>query len=360
MTGKRSQNTEIWLLRLIVVVLLIVLASLGYYIVNSKPCVCELSMIHPTNVHLDIISTQQLLVETFPEASTEINLLPDVIFKEQLCTFNLKRDKACDIVINHSVYIDTLMGEYIIPKHYHPPDITTVTTVDQICQGYNLIFEKGALFSYTNFLGVPLQQDPNDAFAIMDLIWRLKPDLMIELGTAGGGSAFFYAFIMTAYNKDAKVITIDPKRTFDWNQRNVKRVCPHCTYARDTKLWNSTTINFFNDIPVNVVPMVENLIKKWGSKNVLVMEDGNHLTKTVHENINAYAKFVTPGSYLIVQDTKMKRLYHRKDIDPAAAVDIFLSSPGIGQQFAIDRTFEYYLCGQHAKGFLKRKSSDRK
>mmetsp|Transcript_29246 Transcript_29246/g.49368 ORF Transcript_29246/g.49368 Transcript_29246/m.49368 type:complete len:83 (-) Transcript_29246:1883-2131(-) len=71
----------------------------------------------------------------------------------------------------------------------------------------------------------------------MDLLWRLKPDVLIELGTNGGGSAFFYAFIMRAYNPRAKVITIDPKRTIDWNIEQVRGVCPHCINARDTMLW---------------------------------------------------------------------------------------------------------------------------
>jgi hypothetical protein len=51
---------------------------------------------------------------------------------------------------------------------------------------------------------------------------------MIELGTAGGGSAFFYALIMNMYNKDAKVITVGPKRTEDWNKQNVTE----CALAR--------------------------------------------------------------------------------------------------------------------------------
>lgn len=220
-----------------------------------------------------------------------------------------------------------------------------------------LLLEGIIIIILIKILGVPLQQDPNDAFAIMDLLWRLKPDLLIELGTAGGGSAFFYGFIMKMYNPLAKVITIDPKREVDWNRKLVHTVCPHCVYARNTNLWNSSTINFFKEQPVKMVDRVQAMIDKWGSKRVLVMEDGNHLTETVLENINAFAKFVTPGSYMIIQDTKMKRLYHHDEIDPASAINTFLSSnDGIGREFYVDRTFEYYLCTQHAGGFLRRKN----
>jgi cephalosporin hydroxylase len=365
---KANPNSELRLLRSVVVILLVFLSSLGYYVVNLKDCNCAQPDSNTNNQPELIIKMNDIrpcaaaindfLVDVFPESSVEINLLPEKLFRKQLCTYSDNYDEDCNLNYTHSVFADTLMGDAIIPTHHKSSlDIMKVTTIDQICHGYNLIFEKGTMFSYTNFLGVPLQQDPNDAFAIMDLIWRLKPDLMIELGTAGGGSAFFYAFIMKMYNKDAKVITVDPKRTEDWNKQYVNRVCPHCTYARQTKLWDSGTINFFNELPVDVVPKVETLIEQWGSKRVLVMEDGNHLTATVKENINAYAKFVTPGSFLIVQDTKMRRLYHDEFADPTAAVEEFLSAPGIGQEFFIDRTFEYYLCSQHTKGFLKRRVS---
>lgn len=217
------------------------------------------------------------------------------------------------------------------------------------------MFEYSAAFTYPNFLGVSLQQDPNDAFALMDLLWRLKPDLLIELGTNGGGSAFFYAFIMRAYNPAAKVITIDPMRTSDWNLKQVRNVCPHCVNARDTALWKeSDTITFINEMPVNALGKIRELMSEWGSSRVLVMEDSNHHTETVSDNLHNFAPLVTPGSYFIVQDTKMRRLTHMKKADPFRAVEKFLDSDE-GQEFEIDRTFEYYHCTQHARGFLRRK-----
>jgi cephalosporin hydroxylase len=217
------------------------------------------------------------------------------------------------------------------------------------------MFEQSAAFTYPNFLGVSLQQDPNDAFAIMDLLWRLKPDLLIELGTNGGGSAFFYGFVMRAYNPKARVITIDPKRTVDWNLKNVLKVCPHCIDARDTALWkDSDTITFMHAMPGDVVDQIHGLINQWGSQRVMVMEDSNHLTKTVADNLRDFSPFVTPGSYFIVQDTKMRRLMHTKSADPLKAAETFLASKE-GQDFSVDRTFEYYHCSQHARGFLHRK-----
>jgi cephalosporin hydroxylase len=230
--------------------------------------------------------------------------------------------------------------------------------VDDILHGYQIIFESAALFTYTNFFGVSLQQDPSDAFALMDLLWRLQPDLLIELGTAGGGSAFFYAMIMTAYNPSAHVITMDPKRLEDWNLAKVRQICSHCVSGRDTALWNSDTIHFLPLLPTdsNTTALVDEYIERWKPKTVLVMDDSNHLTQIVRGNIETYARYVTPGSYLIVQDMKMERLYGNTKTSPPRAVREFLRSP-MGQDFEVDRTFEYYLYTQHARGFLKRKTA---
>jgi cephalosporin hydroxylase len=46
--------------------------------------------------------------------------------------------------------------------------------------------------------------------AIADLLWRMRPDLVIELGTSGGGSAAFYGHVMKEYNPKARLLTIDP------------------------------------------------------------------------------------------------------------------------------------------------------
>ena len=58
-----------------------------------------------------------------------------------------------------------------------------------------------------SWLGVSMQQTPNDAFVIADMLWRIRPDLVIELGTSGGGSAHFFAHVMEQYNPKARTAT---------------------------------------------------------------------------------------------------------------------------------------------------------
>ena len=250
---------------------------------------------------------------------------------------------------------DTLYGNISVPLRRG-----ACLTIDEIVQGYQVLFERTAAFSYTNFLGVPMQQDPSDAFAIMDLIWRSKPDLIVELGTAGGGSAFFYGIIMTAYNPNGHIITIDPMRKYDWNLRNVHKVCPHCIDARKTPFWkNAGVIDFHNQPVEEMVDIVRQRIIDWKSTNVLVIDDSNHLTSVVLKNLRLFSQFVSVGSYFLVQDMKMSRLLRdpRRKVSPSTAASLFLKSPR-GQSFYVDRSFEYYFYTQHAGGFLKRKSND--
>ncbi len=83
-------------------------------------------------------------------------------------------------------------------------------SVDDIVYGYETLFELRGLHSAITHRGVGMQQDPTDAIAIADLLWRVRPRLLIELGTSGGGSALYYARIMMAYDPLARVLTMDP------------------------------------------------------------------------------------------------------------------------------------------------------
>jgi cephalosporin hydroxylase len=83
------------------------------------------------------------------------------------------------------------------------------------------------------------------------------------------------------------------------------------------------------------------------AKRVLVMEDSTHEKPVVLTNLKAYGRFVTPGSYLIVQDTRCGRW------KPADAVEEFLTLPE-GSAFTVDPRWEYMVFSQHNGGFLRK------
>lgn len=352
----------------------IVSLMLVIYVVTKSDCENDdfSKNMRPNVAKCPSSSLRSYLPEVLPLSSADIKLLPYP--DSELCN-KTKNGALCTAVplpknsrALDGEFIDTLYGNHLVEiyEEEHGAErgveltlshekTRNIVSVDDIAQGYQQLFEHTGAFSYTNFLGVPLQQDPSDAFAIMDLIWRLKPDLLIEMGTGGGGSAFFYASIMSAYSSDAHIITMDPKRDVDWNEQRVNKVCPHCTSARSTNLWkNSGMIHFFKELPANMLKEVDAKIAMWKPKVVLVMDDSNHLTDVVYDNIRLYHKYVTPGSYLIVQDMKLSRLLPAEDqASPQHAVKKFLESTD-GKGFEIDRSYEYYLYTQHARGFLKK------
>ena len=77
-------------------------------------------------------------------------------------------------------------------------------------------------------------------------MWRIQPDLIIELGTSGGGGAFFYATIMQFYNPQGRVVTIGRP---DVGSEVGSRGCAHCMPASETALWKSGIIRFIRGFP---------------------------------------------------------------------------------------------------------------
>eukprot|EP00966_Prymnesium_polylepis_P250528 5793392-Prymnesium_polylepis.1 len=243
-------------------------------------------------------------------------------------------------------------------------------SIDDIVQGYEMLQQGFSMYSTVTFLGIALQQDPLDAFAIGDLLWRVRPQLLIELGTAGGGSAFFYASMMRQYDPTAsvraqtrdvlsdvceqislcrpfsrafvhhsscapQVLTIDPVNPGgvplqNWNQKEISRFCPHCAAAKDQSTW-SDHVEFLHEAPTSpeALAVVEKRVSAVVARGlpVLVMEDSDHVYEHVVDNIFAYARFVTPGSYLIVQDMRTGKF-----VGPTRAVERFLAAQAEGEE----------------------------
>merc|ERR1712093_522026 len=101
-----------------------------------------------------------------------------------------------------------------------------------------------------------------------------------------------------------------------------------------------------------IVDEVERLLAKRECKRTVVMHDSDHRGFAVERDLQIYYKFVQPGSYLIVQDTKLSRMRGGR-YQTLEAVRNFLGTPA-GQNFVMDRTFEYLLFSHHHSGFMQR------
>ena len=150
---------------------------------------------------------------------------------------------------------------------------------------------------YHNFtwFGLPVLQLPEDLLRIQEVIYGLRPAVIIETGIYRGGSLLFHASLLAAMG-EGTVIGIDreiPEPTRDALRR-------HPLAARISLLEGDST-------DPKIVAQVENLV---GSASpVLVILDSGHTREHVTRELECYAPLVTEGSYIVATDGIMKDLF---------------------------------------------------
>jgi len=200
--------------------------------------------------------------------------------------------------------------------------------------------ENSARYEYSyNFtwLGRPIIQYPQDIIALQEIIWKVKPDLIIETGIAHGGSLIFSASILELIGH-GKVLGID----IEIRKHNRTAIKKHPLSKRITVIQGSS-------IDKNVVKKVHDFAQD--SNRVLLILDSNHTHKHVLAEMRSYSHLVTKGSYMIVFDTviedvseelfrgKFKRPWGKGN-NPKTAVQEFLKS---NNRFIIDKEVENKL-----------------
>lgn len=202
-------------------------------------------------------------------------------------------------------------------------------------------------YSYNfDWLGRPIIQYPQDIIAMQEIIWNVKPDLIIETGIAHGGSLIFYASILELIGR-GEVLGID----IDIREHNRKEIEKHKMFKRIKMIEGSS-------IDEKVIKKVFKIAKK--HKKVLVCLDSLHTQEHVLKELNLYSKLVTKGSYIIVFDTVIEQMPDNlfnnkpwnKGNNPATALKVFLKKK---KNFIVDREIENKLLITVAPGgFLKR------
>jgi cephalosporin hydroxylase len=146
-----------------------------------------------------------------------------------------------------------------------------------------------------SWLGVPIIQLPQDLIAFQEIIWRTKPDLIIETGIAWGGTLMFSASMLAMLEvcgviEKGQVIGID----IDIRPHNKKRIAEHPLSRYLTTFEGSS-------IEASIVDQVKEIAAS--HQRVMVCLDSNHTHDHVLEELRAYAPLVTCGNYCIVGDT---------------------------------------------------------
>lgn len=151
-------------------------------------------------------------------------------------------------------------------------------------------------YQYTfSWMGRPIIQLPEDMIRVQEVIYRIKPDVIIETGVAHGGSLIFYASLSKAMGK-GRVIGVD----IEIRSHNRKAIESHELFSYIT-LIEGSSIN-----PV-IVQQVKSRIKE--GETVMIFLDSNHTKQHVLAELEAYHGFVTSGSYIVATDGSMKDLY---------------------------------------------------
>lgn len=148
-------------------------------------------------------------------------------------------------------------------------------------------------YSFT-WLGRPVIQLPVDMVRIQELIWQLRPDVIIETGVAHGGSLVYYASLCKLMGS-GRVIGVDRMiRAENRDAIESHTLSPYITLIQG------------NSVEEDTLTAVVKSIHK--DDKVMIVLDSNHTRQHVLAELNAYSQLVTLGSYIVVTDGVMKTL----------------------------------------------------
>jgi cephalosporin hydroxylase len=213
-----------------------------------------------------------------------------------------------------------------------------------------------------SWLGRPIIQYPQDIYATQELIWRVKPDLVIETGIAHGGSLILSASLLAmldfvdARESGSSLSPADPKRLvlgidIDIRTHNKSAIESH-PFSGYIQMIQASSID-----PDTVV-QVKELARTF--EKVLVLLDSNHTHEHVLAELNAYAHLASVGSYCVVFDTIIDdlpkdaypdRLWGPRNNPKTAAREFLKQHP----EFEVDKEMDNKLqISVTPDGFLKR------
>lgn len=201
-----------------------------------------------------------------------------------------------------------------------------------IDQFHKLYYDR-PVWKNTHWMGIPCYKCPFDLWNYQEIIYEIRPDIIIETGTLFGGSALFMASICDVINK-GEIITIDTE------QRDEKPQHKRITYLLGSS------------ISEQIQKEIHERIKE--KQTIMVILDSDHNMEHVFNELIIYREIVTNGSYLIVEDSNINGhpVLQNFGPGPMEAINKFLED---NKNFIIDNNREnkFYLTF-NPKGYLKK------
>jgi cephalosporin hydroxylase len=186
----------------------------------------------------------------------------------------------------------------------------------------------------TYWQGIETEKTPLDLWIYQEILFELKPDVIVETGTFDGGSALYLANICDLIG-GGKVITVDLET------RPYRPKHPRITYVEGH---SSTSAEAVGKVTAGI----------GDAPKAMVILDSDHGEKHVLDELKIYSKFVTPGQYLIVEDTNINGHPVLQEFGPGPmeALDAFLRE---NKDFEIDLSREKFYLTFNPRGYLKRR-----
>jgi len=189
------------------------------------------------------------------------------------------------------------------------------------------------ILSYTTYFGVKALKSPLDVWIYQEIIFEIKPDIIVEIGNANGGSTLLLAHMCDLIGA-GKVIGVDLSH----------EKVPDCVrqHSRITLIEGDACKSFEN---------VYSLISK--RDEVLVIEDSSHTYENTLNVLRIYSTLIKPGGYFIVEDGIC---HHGLSVGPMPgpyeAIERFIAENG---DFEVDRSREAFFITWNPKGYLRRR-----
>ena len=210
----------------------------------------------------------------------------------------------------------------------------------------NLLMDTKYVYHF-DWLGVPIIQFPSDMIVLQEIIFKYKPDIIVETGVAHGGSLLFYSSILSLLKKKFSVIGVDIKI----KSINKKKILS-TPLSKHIKLFESSSTNNSTFEKIKKITL---------GKKIIVILDSNHSHDHVLNEIKMYSQLIKKNGYLVVMDTaiefiKKKHVNKGRNFGPGnspfTAIQKFLEQ---NSQFKIDKFYENKaLITSAINGFLKK------
>lgn len=191
------------------------------------------------------------------------------------------------------------------------------------------------------YLGIRIQKNPCDLWMMQQILTEVRPDYVIETGTLYGGSALYWAHILDGLGLEgSKVITIDIEE--------------RCQNAAERPLWKEhVEFVLSSSTDPDTIAAIGERVR---GKKVVVVLDALHTRDHVLDELRAYGPMVSPGSYIVAEDTNMDGVPVKPDFGPGpmTAVNDYLAEGG-ADLFEVDLDREAMILTFNPGGWLRRK-----